>query len=264
MLDDRGLDQPGAAANEASISLLLGLTYVMMARALLLPSSAARTLLVCVLAVLPGGLVATWLRVAGLGYPARTNDWISHGYVVLRNCAVITFLAVLASSVIYGLRRRVREIARVGQYVLREKVGVGGMGVVYRATHALLRRDTAVKLLLPDRISPHGLLRFEREVKLTALLTHQNTVSVFDYGRTPDGVFYYAMEFLEGGDLDQLVAYAGPLEPARAIWILERSVARSARHTRSAWCIATSSPRTSSSASAGARATSPRSWTSVW
>ena len=208
--------------NEASISLLLGLTYVMMARALLLPSSGWRTFLVCVLAVLPGGLVATWLRVAGLGHAAGASEWLSHGYVVLRNCAVTTFLAVLASNVIYGLRRRVREIARVGQYVLREKVGEGGMGVVYRATHALLRRDTAVKLLLPTRVSPQSLARFEREVKLTAQLTHQNTVAVFDYGRTPDGVFYYAMEYLEGGDLEQLVAYVGPLEPARAIWILEQ------------------------------------------
>jgi serine/threonine-protein kinase len=207
---------------EASISLLLGLSYVMMARALLLPSSGFRTLVVCVLGVVPGGLVATWLRVKGLDHPATAGDWLSHGYIVFRNCAVIGFLSVLASNVIYGLRRRVREIARVGQYVLREKVGEGGMGVVYRATHALLRRDTAVKLLLPDRVSPRSLQRFEREVKLTAQLTHQNTVAVFDYGRTPDGVFYYAMEYLEGGDLEQLVEYAGPLEPGRVIWILEQ------------------------------------------
>jgi eukaryotic-like serine/threonine-protein kinase len=205
--------------NEASISLLLGVTYVMMARALLLPSSTRRTLVVCALALLPGGVAATWLRVPG---PATASDWLVQAYMVLRNLAVTTFLAALASSVIYGLRRHVREIARVGQYVLREKVGEGGMGVVYRATHALLRRDTAVKLLLPDRVSAPSLQRFEREVKLTAQLTHPNTVAIFDYGRTPDGVFYYAMEYLEGGDLERLVAYAGPLEPRRAIWILEQ------------------------------------------
>jgi hypothetical protein len=209
-------------ASEASISMMLGVTYVMMARALFLPSSARRTLIVCVLSLVPGGMIAISLRVAGLTQPTGPSHWLVQGYVVMRNLAVTAFLATLASSVIYGLRRQVREIARVGQYVLREKIGEGGMGVVYRATHALLRRDTAVKLLLPGRVSPGDLLRFEREVKLTAQLTHQNTVAVFDYGRTPDGVFYYAMEYLEGGDLEQLVDYAGPLEPGRAIWILEQ------------------------------------------
>jgi len=208
--------------NEASISMMLGVTYVMMARALFLPSSARRTLTVCVLSLVPGGLIATWLRVTGLAQPAGPSDWLVQGYVVMRSLAVTAFLATLASSVIYGLRRQVREIARVGQYVLREKIGEGGMGVVYRATHALLRRDTAVKLLLPSRVSAGDLLRFEREVKLTAQLTHPNTVAVFDYGRTPDGVFYYAMEYLEGGDLERLVAYTGPLEPGRVIWILEQ------------------------------------------
>jgi serine/threonine-protein kinase len=96
------------------------------------------------------------------------------------------------------------------------------MGVVYRATHALLRRDTAVKLLLPTRISAASIARFEREVKLTAQLTHPNTVAILDYGRTPDGVFYYAMEYLEGGDLEQAISYSGVLPPGRVIWILNQ------------------------------------------
>jgi len=208
--------------NEASISLMLGVTYVMMSRALLLPSSMRRTLLICALSLLPSVAVGTWLRVTALGRPAEASDWLAQGYLVARSLAVTTFLAALASNVIYGLRRKVSEIARVGQYVLREKIGEGGMGVVYRATHALLRRETAVKMLLPGQVSAGDLLRFEREVKLTAQLTHQNTVAVYDYGRTPEGVFYYAMEYLEGGDLERLVAYAGRLEPGRAIWILEQ------------------------------------------
>jgi len=208
--------------SEASISLQLSVTYVLLGRAVLLPSSGLRTLVVCVLALIPGGVMATSWRVSALGHAPLAGEWLSHAYVVGRNLVVTAFLATLTSHVIYGLRRQVSQIARVGQYVLHEKLGEGGMGVVYRATHALLRRDTAVKLLQPERVGEKNLARFEREVKLTALLTHPNTIAIYDYGHTPEGVFYYAMEHLDGGDLEQLVAYSGPLPPGRVIWILEQ------------------------------------------
>jgi serine/threonine protein kinase len=207
---------------EASVSLQLSVTYVLLARAVLLPSSGLRTLVVCLVALVPGAAMATSWRIDALAHSSTVADWASHAYEVSRNLVLTTFLATLTSQVIYGLRRQVREIARVGQYVLHEKLGEGGMGVVYRATHALLRRDTAVKLLQPERVGEKSLARFEREVKLTARLTHPNTVAVYDYGRTPEGVFYYAMEHLDGGDLEQLVAYAGPLPPSRVVWILEQ------------------------------------------
>lgn len=208
--------------NEASASIVLGTTYVLIARAVFLPSSGWRTLWIGVAALVPAGLVATWLRVDAFGLAGSPRDWPFQGFLVFRNLAVTVFLCALTSHVIYGLRRQVRESAWVGQYLLREKIGEGGMGVVYRATHAMLRRDTAVKLLLPTRVGVESLMRFEREVKLTAQLTHPSTVAIFDYGRTPDGVFYYAMEYLEGGDLERLVEYAGPLPPGRALWMLEQ------------------------------------------
>jgi len=131
-------------------------------------------------------------------------------------------LSVLASRVTYGLRAEVHEARRVGQYTLEEKLGEGAMGIVYRARHARLKRPTAVKLLSPEKVGPHTVARFEREVQITARLTHPNTVAVFDYGRTLDGVFYYAMEYLEGISLEQLVSEDGPQPPGRVVHVLRQ------------------------------------------
>ena len=136
-------------------------------------------------------------------------------------CAIGMFLFSY-SNVVW--RRRLSEaelkLKQLGQYTLEEKIGEGGMGVVYRARHALMRRDTAVKLLLPDRADPAAIQRFEREVCHTCQLTHPNTIQVYDYGHTPEGVFYYAMEFLRGLNLHELVSRFGPLPEGRVIHIL--------------------------------------------
>ncbi|MEM1418564.1 MAG: serine/threonine-protein kinase, partial [Myxococcota bacterium] len=92
----------------------------------------------------------------------------------------------------------------------------------YRASHVMLRRPTAVKLLLPGVLGEEGLLRFEREVRQTARLTHPNTVTVYDYGRTPDGVFYYAMELIGGASLATIVRRTGALSAARVVAILDQ------------------------------------------
>ena len=133
---------------------------------------------------------------------------------------IATITCTVISRVIYGLRAEVREARRFGQYVLERKIGEGAMGVVYRATHALLRRPAAIKLLLKESASEADLVRFEREVQLTSRLVHPNTISIFDYGRTAEGVFYYVMEYLDGLDLQSLVDRYGPVEPARVIHIL--------------------------------------------
>jgi serine/threonine-protein kinase len=94
------------------------------------------------------------------------------------------------------------------------------MGVVYRAHHATLRRSTAIKLLDPSRADPGTLARFESEVQLTSALSHPNTVIVYDYGHNAGGVFYYAMEYIDGITLQALVDADGPQPPERVVPIL--------------------------------------------
>ncbi len=97
------------------------------------------------------------------------------------------------------------------------------MGEVYLAEHVLLRRPCAVKLIRPDRTADsNSLLRFEHEVQATATLTHPNTVQIFDYGHAEDGTFYYAMEYLPGLNLEELVKREGPLPPERAVHLLRQ------------------------------------------
>jgi serine/threonine protein kinase len=126
----------------------------------------------------------------------------------------------LSSRRIYGLQKEVRRAERLGQYVLEDKIGEGGMGAVYRARHAFLRRPTAIKLIRSGLASREMLARFEREVQLTSQLTHPNTIAIYDYGRTPDGVFYYAMEYLPGLPLDQVIEGDGPQPANRVVHIV--------------------------------------------
>lgn len=109
---------------------------------------------------------------------------------------------------------------RVGAYELLEKIGEGGMGYVFRARHSLLKRASAVKILRPDRLTLVDVGRFDREVKLAAQLTSPHTIRILDYGRTDDGLIYFAMEYLDGLTLSTVIARSGSLSASRTLHFL--------------------------------------------
>ncbi len=132
-------------------------------------------------------------------------------------------VAVFGVHTIGTLRREAFEARRLGQYHLKELIGAGGMGEVYLAEHQLLKRPCAIKLIRPGQSAdPRVLARFEREVRITAKLSHWNSIEIFDYGNTADGTFYYVMEYLPGLSLAQLVDRYGPMPASRVIYLLEQ------------------------------------------
>jgi serine/threonine-protein kinase len=200
------------------ISLLV-MIFLLVLRAALVPSQPLFTAMVGVLCSIPV-LVGGYFQV--LGAPV-IDELLTPGVIVLALatwCIVATAATTVVSRVIYGLVSQVRDAMHLGRYTLGAKIGEGGMGEVYRAEHAMLRRPTAVKLLLPSKVSASSLERFEREVQLTSRLSHPNTIAIYDYGRTPNGIFYYAMEYLDGLTLESLVASDGMQPPGRVVHIL--------------------------------------------
>ena len=134
----------------------------------------------------------------------------------------VSFAASLYGAVrLSSLRRAARQAREVGSYRLVERIGAGGMGEVYLAEHRLLRRPCAVKLIRPQLADDdRALARFDTEVRAAARLTHPNTIEVFDFGLSEDGLFYCVMEYLPGLTLHQLVQRAGPLPPGRVVHLL--------------------------------------------
>lgn len=137
-----------------------------------------------------------------------------------------TIIIFISTIIMARLRRQAQRATlkakQLGHYTLEEKLGAGGIGVVYRGHHSMLRRPTAIKLLDIEKTTDETIARFEREVQLTSQLNHPNTVTIYDYGRTAEGLFYYVMEFLDGINLDDLVKQYGPQPEGRVLRILQQ------------------------------------------
>jgi len=212
------------------LQTLLALTVTVMLRAILMPSRPRRTLLLSTLVFAPTVVVCIARH-----HPTAFLPGFSPAYQKLQMTlntvlwsVLGTTLATIASRVLYGLRQQVAEASELGQYLLEEKIGGGGMGEVWRARHRLLIRPAAIKLI---RQQPPGamagdpellIMRFEREARATAALTSPHTVQLYDFGVTEDGRLYYVMELLDGLDLDTLIRQHGPLPAERVVHLLRQ------------------------------------------
>lgn len=192
---------------------------------LLVPTVPKRALIGSLLAATMGPL-ATALAIYGTSYqPTAAQLFFLHfpNYIAAG-------VAYIASRYVFQLGRTASRARRLGSYELVERIGRGGMGEVWKARHALLKRPAAVKLVRPERLSSSTyedattlLRRFEREAQATALLESPHTVTLFDYGAGDDGTFYYVMELLDGFDLETLVERFGAQEATRVAAIMQQT-----------------------------------------
>jgi serine/threonine-protein kinase len=212
--------------HEAGVLRLVGISSVLRWCLLIIlygisiPNTGRRcATVVCILAAIPVALMTI----------GSVTDQVSGPYILKAIPEAVIVLATAVAIAVFGsykireLHQQAHEAQRVGQYRLKKVIGFGGMGAVYLAEHVMLRRPCAIKLIRADQAGdPRTLVRFEREVRATATLTHWNTVEIFDYGHTEDGTFYYVMEYLPGMNLEDIVAQHGPMPPERAVHLLRQ------------------------------------------
>jgi serine/threonine-protein kinase len=138
-------------------------------------------------------------------------------------------VAVVISHVVTTLGRQVAKAREMGSYQLGELLGRGGMGEVYKASHRMLARPAAIKLIRPEMlgssepaVAARAIARFRREAEAAAHLRSAHTVDLYDFGVTDDQTLYLVMEFLEGMDLESLVRQHGPIPAPRVVHILRQ------------------------------------------
>ncbi len=171
---------------------------------------------------------AAVLGVASVATPAIGAQWLdaaARGRSVFFAALLVGSwtLVVVGSHHAWALRRQVFASRSLGRFKLRKCIGRGGMGEVWVARDEELRRDVALKVLRPREDDDEAVARFEREIRATAALQHPNTVRIFSHGVSEDGLWFYAMELLEGESLQELVHRVGPLAPLRAAHLLRQA-----------------------------------------
>ncbi|HEY3123462.1 MAG TPA: serine/threonine-protein kinase, partial [Thermoanaerobaculia bacterium] len=185
---------------------------------LIIPNTRRKTIAATLAAAAmdPAGLL---LDNAVAGRSASAGSWL-----LMISTAVAVCIAIFVYGIVYRLSVEAGRSLEIRSYHLEKLLGRGGMGEVWQASHRLLARSSAIKLIRPESVGdPDAVKRFEREARATAALRSPHTVEIYDFGTTEDGAFYYVMALLEGFDAQTLVCKHGPLPPERAIHLLRQA-----------------------------------------
>jgi serine/threonine-protein kinase len=190
------------------------------------PSTPLTTLVVSFLVASMDPIAIAMAQARDVQLQADTFTWI---WYFLPNYISVA-LASIPTTIISSLGHQVNKARELGSYQLGELLGRGGMGEVYKARHRMLARPAAIKLIRPEALGAGNsaaaevaIQRFRREAQAAALLRSPHTISLYDFGMTDDGVFYYVMELLEGLDLESLVKNHGPMPAGRTAFLIRHA-----------------------------------------
>ena len=191
--------------------------------AAIVPSTRTKTLIAGLISVSMNPIAMLIARARGTwNFESPTDALLMHYPDYL-----LVGVAVVISHIVTSLGQQVAKAREMGSYQLGELLGRGGMGEVYKATHRMLARPAAIKLIRSETIGASdpaaaelAVTRFRREAQAAANLRSPHTVELYDFGVTDDQTLYFVMELLDGLDLDSLVRQHGPLPAGRAVHVL--------------------------------------------
>ena len=192
---------------------------------MIVPNTPRKTLIASLIAASmdPVGILVAHLR--GLDTP--TLSMIVWNYLPNYVCALV---AVIPSKIMVRIGHHVQRARELGSYRLVHLIGRGGMGEVWHATHRMLARPAAIKLIKPELLGTRNsseaasvIQRFRREAEASSRLQSPHTIHLYDFGETRNRTFYFVMELLEGLDLETLVRNYGPLPPERVVYLLRQA-----------------------------------------
>ena len=194
----------------------------------IVPNTPRKTLVVSLLAASTEPLAMLLSRFRGVEYP---GGWLYVVWTSMPNY-IAAFLSVVPVKIIHGLGQHLRRARELGSYRLEEPLGKGGMGEVFRATHQMLARPAAVKLIRSEILGSSSasaarviVERFRREAEAVASLRSPHTINLYDFGVANDGTFFLVTELLDGLDLESLVERYGPVPPERMVYLLRQACA---------------------------------------